>query len=260
MIKKYKEKLMDYKKLLNNIAEKYQKILKENLVGIYVHGSIAFNCFNPAKSDIDFLVVVGKILSLEEKKDLIKVLLDLSDKAPEKGFEISVVLYDVCKNFIYPTPFELHFSNAYDFVCREDLTKYCENMNGTDKDLAAHFTVIKNVGYVLCGESIENIFGDIPKEYYFDSIKCDIENAKDEIIENPVYIILNLCRVLAYKKQGLVLSKAQGGIWGAEHIPQQYILLIKQALECYQSNKTEIFEEESLIIFSKYMLQEIFKS
>jgi hypothetical protein len=30
-----------------------QDILKENLVGMYLHGSLAMDCFNPARSDID---------------------------------------------------------------------------------------------------------------------------------------------------------------------------------------------------------------
>ena len=31
-------------------------ILGENLVGVYLHGSAVMGCFNPAKSDLDFIV------------------------------------------------------------------------------------------------------------------------------------------------------------------------------------------------------------
>lgn len=40
--------------LLNRIKISYQNILKDGLVGIYVHGSIAFECFHWDQSDIDF--------------------------------------------------------------------------------------------------------------------------------------------------------------------------------------------------------------
>ncbi len=31
--------------LFNRISKAYISILKENLIGIYIHGSIAFDCF-----------------------------------------------------------------------------------------------------------------------------------------------------------------------------------------------------------------------
>ena len=46
-----------------------------------------------------------------------------------------------------------------------------------------------------------------------DSIWCDIEGAREDILDNPMYIILNLCRVLGYKEEGLILSKKEGGEW-----------------------------------------------
>lgn len=74
------------------IVEKYQKILKQKLVGIYLHGSVAFGCCSP-KSDLDFVVVISSTLSLKEKKKLIEVLLENNALAPKKGFEMSVVLW-----------------------------------------------------------------------------------------------------------------------------------------------------------------------
>ena len=69
------EALVRVTEILEQIKTSYQEILKDNLTGIYVHGSIAFGCFNWEKSDIDFLVVVKHAPSLQEKKALIRVLL-----------------------------------------------------------------------------------------------------------------------------------------------------------------------------------------
>ena len=57
--------------LLQKIKSSYQIILQDKLVGIYVHGSIAFQCFTWENSDIDFLVVVNESLSQAEKEALI---------------------------------------------------------------------------------------------------------------------------------------------------------------------------------------------
>ena len=56
---------MDEKDILAQVTSSFQKILKDNLVGIYVHGSIAFNCFHWDRSDIDFIVVTKETPSLQ---------------------------------------------------------------------------------------------------------------------------------------------------------------------------------------------------
>ena len=219
--------------LLEKIAQSYQSVLREKLVGIYVHGSIAFQCFNRKNSDIDFLVVVEDELTQAEKETLI-VLLFIWDKyAPKKGFEMSVVLKSVCKPFVYPTPYELHYSNRYRKHYVNDLAGVCATLHGTDKDLAAHVTVINAVGFPLCGPPVSEVFGEVSKEDYLDSILYDVEEAEEEIGENPVYFILNLCRVAAYVKDDLVLSKKQGGEWGLQHLPEECHKLVGRALQMY---------------------------
>jgi len=61
-------------------------------------------------------------------------------------------------------------------------------MKGTDKDLAAHFTVIRHRGKTIYGEEIKNVFSSVSKEDYFDSVWNDIKGARIEIIDNPTYI------------------------------------------------------------------------
>lgn len=167
--------------MLENITKKFvaksQEILLDNLVGIYLHGSAVMGCFNEKKSDIDLLIVVNKAITNEVKRKYMDMVVELNTYAPEKGIEMSIVKRDVCKPFIYPTPFELHFSNAHLQWYKENSTDYVEKMNGVDKDLAAHFTIIYHRGKCLYGEEIKDVFAEVNKEFYFDSIWNDIENA-----------------------------------------------------------------------------------
>jgi predicted nucleotidyltransferase len=206
-------------KLLSDIVTEYHQILGELLAGFYVHGSIAFGCYNSENSDIDFIVVVRDMPSQKMKENMISLLIQLEDEAivPAKGFEMSVVSEKVCRDFVYPTPYYLHYSNYHGTRARADLASYCVMMNGVDYDLAAHFTVIKSVGICLYGPEAVKIFGEIKREFYVDSILRDISAAKSEIYKNPVYYILNLCRVLAYQKDGLILSKKGGGEWAIKN-------------------------------------------
>lgn len=76
-------------------------------------------------------------------------------------------------------------------------------------------------------------------------------------MENPTYIILNLCRVLAYRKEELILSKQEGGKWGLEHIPEKYAGLIQQVLDDYASVKPFALDETRALEYAKYMIGQI---
>jgi len=249
---------MEYKDLLVAISAQYNKLLAENLIGIYVHGSIAFGCFTWAKSDIDFIVVVNETVPQQTKLRLLQVLENLRGQAPSKGFEMSVTLGKYCKEFVYPTPYELHFSNGWLERYLENPLLLCNDEPKTDYDLAAHFVVIKNVGIVLSGKPISEVFGDIPKEDYLDSIRKDIENAAEDVAGDPVYVILNQCRVYAYIRDGLVLSKEQGGQWGLKNLPEQYHNVIAAALNDYTQNTATANDKALQISFCKHMRNLIF--
>lgn len=247
-------------KILKQIKHLSMRIFGENLIGVYFHGSLVLGCFSWDNSDIDFIVVLGNAPTQPQKEEYISGLLNINKNCPPKGLEMSIVLERYTRQFIYPTPFELHFSNGYLKQCSENIREYCQHMNGTDRDLAAHFTIIKKACITVCGAPVKDTFGDVPKSDYFNSIKCDIENAEKDIIENPVYTILNLCRVLAYKYDGLILSKKDGGNWGITHIDAQYVGILEKALNIYQGSASFHFEvnDDFLITFAKYMHNLIF--
>lgn len=250
------ERRMNEQDILERIRRSYQLILGPKLVGIYVHGSIAFGCFHWDSSDIDFIAVVNQALTLREKQALIQTLLDLKPFCPKKGVEMSVVSAQYCKIFLYPTPYELHFSIAHEERAAQNLTEYCQMMQGTDKDLAAHFTVIRQSGLVLCGAPICQTFGPVPREAYWDSICADIRQAEEDIFSHPVYTILNLCRVLAYKKDGQILSKADGSHWGIKKLPPVYGLIIQKAISAYETGAVYSFSGAERD-FAAFMLEQI---
>jgi streptomycin 3"-adenylyltransferase len=207
--------------LLNEIVNSYSTILKDNLVGIYLHGSLAMNCFNPLVSDIDFIVVVKSKLLFEDMRKLINVLLELSDVGPQNGFEMSVLLEkDTIVNFKYPTPFILHYSDMYKDKYMNDANYICGGFE--DTDLAVHFVIIRERGIALIGKPINEVFQKIPQKYYIASIMNDIIDARVKIINNPVYNTLNLCRVLCFLEEGKICSKKEGGEWAKAKLPVDY--------------------------------------
>ncbi|MBQ7433095.1 MAG: DUF4111 domain-containing protein [Lachnospiraceae bacterium] len=243
--------------MINSLIEQSKAILQDNLVGIYLHGSAVMGCFHPAKSDIDLIIVVKDSMSDTVKRVYMDMVVEWNAMGPAKGIEMSVVKQSVCKPFVYPTPFELHFSIAHLDWYRNDPDDYITKMQGEDKDLAAHFTIINHRGKCLYGASIEEIFADVPVPDYVDSIWNDIADAEEEIADNPMYLILNLARVLAYLKDGLVLSKKEGGEWALDNIPETYHGFVKNALREYADGGDVSYDTNLARNYAGYMLEQI---
>ena len=220
---------------IEKIVLAYKHILNENLTGIYIHGSYAMGCFNPKRSDLDFIVVVYQPLCDEVKEKLIRVLLELKHEAPFKGFEMSVVLKKYCTDFIYPTPYELHFSEMYVSSFEKNLSETCSILHGLDYDLAAHFMILKYFGLCVYGEEKEPLFVKIPVEAYLDSIERDIKDSESRILHSPVDVILNLCRVYLYKNEELLSSKLSAGKRIMEILPENIKNIVRKVTDDYQS-------------------------
>ncbi len=250
--------MLELRKLLDAFVMNSKDILGNNLTGIYLHGSAAMGCFNEKKSDIDLLVVIKSDISKELKRQYMDMVVALNREAPSKGIELSIVKEAVCKPFVYPTPFELHFSIAHLNWYLSNPEDYIENMNGIDKDLAAHFTIAYHRGKTLCGREAKSVFSEVSSEDYMDSILCDVQNATEDIIENPMYITLNLCRVLAYRKEKLILSKQEGGAWAIQYISNpEYKKMILSALEEYQTGHPMPIIKADAIGYAEDMLRRI---
>lgn len=251
---------MEYEELIGCLVQQTKIIFEKNLTGIYLHGSIVMGCFRAEKSDIDVLVVVKDHISNEKKRAYMDRIVEWNKQAPAKGIELSIVREEVCNPFVYPTPFELHFSAAHLEWYKSDPDDYIEKMKGTDKDLAAHFTMISHRGKAIYGKSVKEVFAEVSRENYLDSVWYDIENAQEEITENPTYFTLNLCRTLAFVEEHLILSKQEGGEWGLLNVPQIYRELISDALMEYQNGTVVKLNESLAREYAAYMLERIAKA
>jgi len=243
--------------LISRFTEMSKKILRDRLAGIYLHGSSVMGCYQPKKSDLDFLVVVNAALSDAEKRRFMDGLLALDQECPAGGIEMSIVTKDVCDPFVYPTPFILHYSRMHTDWYRRDPEDYIRKMKGTDRDLAAHFTVIRSRGRCQYGLPVQELFGEVPEQDYIDSIWEDVSGAEEEITENPVYLTLNLARVLAYLKERKVLSKKEGGEWGLRFLPEQYHPLLHAALREYETGDGEKYDGQLAKSYAAFMLEQI---
>ncbi|EFV76486.1 hypothetical protein HMPREF1013_03237 [Bacillus sp. 2_A_57_CT2] len=254
---------LDTKLFLDKITILFKEELRDNLIGIYLHGSLAMGCYNPQKSDIDFLVVVNEKLTPANISRIAKLALSLHDEmSNERGIEFTIILETYLKKFVYPTPFEFHYSEYHREKYRTNENYLCGGFE--DEDLASQIVVAYERGLTLYGKPLSELYEPIDSQYYLASILHDVEGAAEEIISNPpayltpMYLTLNLCRVLYFIKEGKISSKREGGEWGLNNLPHKYQQLVERCLNEYNG---ETFSSEvvsqTFYEFIEFMIKEI---
>lgn len=93
--------------VLQELEPHVRELLGPNLRAMYVYGSLAFECYNPARSDVDVLVVTRRRMAPETRRALASFLHRLAETA---NVEISFLSRADLEPWRYPTPFDYHFS------------------------------------------------------------------------------------------------------------------------------------------------------
>ncbi|MCU9614817.1 nucleotidyltransferase domain-containing protein [Caldibacillus lycopersici] len=93
------------------LQKRILEILKDEVIGIYAHGSFAMGGFNPNGSDIDLLVVTTNSLTVNIKRELAKLFLLYS--ASPFPIEISFLHREQLNMWKHPCPFDFHYSEFW---------------------------------------------------------------------------------------------------------------------------------------------------
>ncbi len=212
-----------------------QKVLAENFVGFYLHGSLALGGFNPARSDINIVVVTRQGIDVEARRMLVSLLLRVS-KMP-----CPVSIHVLAQQSIFPFQLPLPYELYYNETMRDQAQQYVRNTTWThwnnsayNADLPIILTVLRLQGISLAGEPPSKTLPVVPEHAFRGALVANVQVAQREPLHAPISFVLNACRVLAYLQDRVMLSKDAGGVWGLASLPQQYHPLIQQLLALYR--------------------------
>lgn len=251
--------LPEVKQQVNHFVYALKEILADNLTGIYLHGSLAMGCFNPQSSDIDILAATHQPIAPDARWALAELFLSLSNKP--RPLEVSFLNHAQLAAWQHPTLYDLHYSEDWRARYQSCLDQRSWDSwpasDNLDNDLAAHITITQHRGICLYGQPIPQTFPQVPAQDYFDSIVSDFHWANERITENPVYTILNACRVLAFEQEGCIYSKEEGGVWALAQLPPKFHALVLVALNAYRGEEQADFNPLLLQRFMNYMNEQI---
>ena len=247
---------------INKVVNIWKKHLGDELIGVYLHGSIALDAFNPDSGDIDILVVVKDSIDIQVKLEIARDIIGL-DRKP-CPLEMSAVKLSDARNWKTPGNCVFHYSDFWtekyvERFSNPDADVYVVDHEFPDADVTSYIKLLKQCGIVLYGREIQEVFADVSDEDFWAAISADIDDYDFHDYDARYFSsnVLILGRILSFKKERRILSKYDGGIWMIDHVPEDLKYLPKLAMKIWFEGEEHLLPEEDLSRLRDYLVNEI---
>jgi Domain of unknown function (DUF4111)/Nucleotidyltransferase domain len=235
--------------LLEELTAALPTILGENLVGIYLYGSLTQGAFNPERSDVDCIVVTQ-----HELTDLQFTQLDawFAHAAAANPWVVRLQISFLIRDEV--------LINTPKGNCLYQLGRLTRV--GADGNPIIWMNVLDN-GVVLLGPPAESFVPPITSEILFAALAREVAYLREEIVEKPnsewrdvpryrAYAVLTLCRILYSHRHGTVVSKLQAAEWALRALSDAWHDVIDQALEADAGQRAMGIDPASIARFIEF--------
>ena len=234
----------DVNEVLNLLLARANAVLGSQLIGMYLYGSLSSGDFDPASSDIDFVIVTETSLAQETIFELEKMhakirASGLKWAAKLEGSYIPKSLIRRQDPLGQPCP---TITEGAFFIDRR----------GSDWIIQRH--VIREYGVILSGPDPKTLIDPVSS----DEIRQAVHSVLDEwwfpMLENPAWLsehgseyhafaVISMCRALHALRHGIIVSKPVAAKWAQNEFGSQWSSLIEKALVSQVGNKTGFLGE-----------------
>ena len=219
--------------VLNMFVDEISAELRENLVGIYLVGSIASGDFD-LDSDVDFLVVTKTELTEAHMKTLqdIQIKIHDIDCYPAKHLEGSYISIGDLNNWNIVGEKKLYYFD-------NGSTTYEQSTHDNQWHVR---WILRERGIRLIGQKPETILKPIPLDKLSNEIKAamlQVMKLFEDEIDRPLgffnskfgqsFAVLTYCRMLHTLHTGTVQSKKAAVKWAKQFVEPKWIKIIDQA-------------------------------
>ena len=196
----------------------------DNLVGAYLHGSIAFPEYNFEAGDIDFYVLTHRSLNGTEIKSLDHLHRSLAAKfefgSKLDGFYIPYAaarMQENPRNLVYGAHGRIH-------------------RGGSDDAWALHREHFARSAYIrLYGPRASRIFSRPNWKEIRSALYRQLVYVRKIIDSDPWRSVLNLCRlVYTFKTENVAVSKLGATRWALKRLPSRWKPVIRSAVKWYK--------------------------
>lgn len=211
--------------LLDEMANDLPQILENNLVGIYLWGSLTYEAFDANCSDVDCIVVTRKDINERE----FSALEDWFAKALKENF--------------WTGKLDMRFVIDGEFL---DKTSKCCGYHfgrlirhGSDANPFI-WVNIAQTGITLWGKPAKEIAPEVSPEVLSDALLLELEYLKEDLAANAgdgsdlsffhnSYAVLTACRIFYTAQNAALVSKDIARAWTLENVPLEWHAVIRKA-------------------------------
>ena len=171
-------------------------VLGHDVLGAYQHGSAVLGGVQPT-SDIDILVITGRLATLVEKRQLVEGLMAISapfpPPGPERCVELTVVAQVQVRPWRYPPSFDLQYGEwlRKRFEREDDLPLQA----AVNADLPTLLTIVLLGDQPLYGPPPGELLDPVPAEDCIKAMVSDIDVFMDEFEQDTRNLLLRLARI-----------------------------------------------------------------
>jgi predicted nucleotidyltransferase len=211
-----------------------REILGGDALGAYEHGSAVMGGVQPT-SDIDILVITGRLATLAEKRRLVDGLMAISapfpTAGPERCVEVTVVAQAQVRPWRYPPSFDLQYGEwLRERFERRDSQSLQAVVNA---DLTTLLTIVLLGNRPLFGPPPGRLLDAVLMEDCVKAMVEDIDVLMDKFEEDTRNILLTLARIWQTVVTGVIDRKDRAATWAQERLPPEYQPLMEQARAMY---------------------------
>jgi hypothetical protein len=250
----------DLSDLLHAMAADFSAILRSNLVGLYLWGSLTYDAFDEACSDVDCVAVTQRDLDAREFSELDAWF---TNKKQQNRWVARIDL-----RFVIDHEFLDKSSRCCGFYhYTAKLTRHASDGNPIIWINVAHS------GITLCGKDANLVAPHVSEQCLNDALRLELTYLREDLTSNignrsdkafihNAYAVLTACRILYSAHHKSLASKDQAHRWAMETVPPTWRPVLRAAKENRQKNagSTTPQSEQDALRFVAFVTAEVNRS
>jgi streptomycin 3"-adenylyltransferase len=241
----------DQQEYLDRVVSTLRDGLGPDLIGVYLHGSLAMGAFTPGRSDIDALAVCAERLPVERRTALGGALAAIPMPASGGDLELTLLPREALDDLLAPV-FEVHVRTHADPPVVDG------HEPDADENLLIDAAMTRARGRALYGPEPADVFPEPNRTSLIEALRADVELARREGVgwwtdhdfpeaASMAYQVLNAARILRYLETGELGSKAEGAAWLEAADPDPEVHAMLAAAMVYQRGGTPDLPDPTVV-------------
>jgi predicted nucleotidyltransferase len=224
---------------VDEIVRLIRHVLGDDAIGAYLHGSAVLGELRP-RSDTDVLVVAGRGMTHEQRRDLVDGLLVISGKraraGPARPVELAVVIQADVRPWRYPPRCEF----LYGEWLREGFERgELPAPSGSSPDLAPLIAMVLLGNRPLFGPPPAEVLDRVPHVDLIRAITAGIPDLLEDLPSDTRNVVLTLARIWMTAATGAIRSKDVAADWALTRLPEEHRAVLARARAIYVGEEEE---------------------